>query len=283
MAKITRTWWGERFLTVLEDSMDEGRLKRGRAYAGPHRLLSFDIAGSKVSATVLGNANPYFGVYEAPKYKTQVQLAPFSDKQWASLIDAISENAACLSQLMLGEMPNQIEAIFAKQSLQLLPKKPSDLISQCSCPDYASPCKHVAGVYYKMASLLDRNPLLLFQLRGMDVEKLQAKLAQSPLGQALLDQMTDQKVPVVYQTHRYSAPISRSTPVCSSFEMGDLKDFWQGAHPLPVMDMPVQTQAASVLIKKAGDYPAFWSRDNSFISAMEEAYELIVKKNKAVF
>ncbi|WGZ95171.1 MAG: SWIM zinc finger family protein [Candidatus Thiothrix putei] len=276
MAKLTRTWWGEKFLNVLAISMDSGRLGRGRAYSGPNRLLTFAINGAVAKATVRGNVNPYFGVYKEPRYQVEVKLKPFSAQDWDKLIDAISQNAACLSQLLLNEMPTAIENVFAQQNLHLLPQRSTDLISQCSCPDYASPCKHVAGVYYKLASLLDRDPLLLFQLRGMDPVRLQEKLAASPLGKALLEQRGEGKQALEYQTHRYPDPPRQ--PLAAT----GLKAFWQGSAPLPLVNASGKAATPAVLVKKGGDYPAFWERDSSFIGVMEALYITVTDKNRAV-
>jgi uncharacterized Zn finger protein len=252
-------------------SMDSGRLGRGRAYAGPNRLLEFAIKGPVIKATIRGNINHYFGVYKEPRYKIEVQLKQFSAKDWDAMIEAITHNAACLSQLLMNEMPTSIENVFAKQNLHFLPQERTDLISQCSCPDYADPCKHVAGVYYKVASLLDRDPLLLFQLRGMDAAKLQKKLAASPLGKALIDQWGDDKQTIEYHPHRYPEP--QRQPAQSP----NLKAFWQGESALPLVASFTGTAATSaVLIKKGGDYPAFWHNDQSFIEVMEAIYPRIV-------
>ncbi|CAA6826583.1 MAG: Unknown protein [uncultured Thiotrichaceae bacterium] len=276
MAKITRTWWGESFLDVLGTIMDDGRLRRGRAYAGPNRLLEFSIKDTSVKAKIRGNKNPYFGVYKEPRYKTEFKLKQFSAKEWDGLTEEITRNAACLSQLLMNEMPKGIEAVFARQKLNLLPRNKADLVTKCSCPDYADPCKHVAGVYYKVASLLDRDPLLLFQLRGMDALKLQEKLAASPLGKALIDQWGEGEQVVEYQAHRYPEPPVKVAAV------SDLKTFWQGEQALPLVGhFSGQPAAAAVLIKKGGDYPAFWQRDQSFIEVMEKLYPRIVDKNKA--
>ncbi|MEB4591357.1 SWIM zinc finger family protein [Candidatus Thiothrix sp. Deng01] len=276
MAKMTRTWWGEKFLNVLAISMDSGRLGRGRAYSGPNRLLSFAIDGPLAKATVRGNVNPYFGVTKEPRYQVEVKLKPLSPKDWGKLIEAISQNAACLSQLLLNEMPAAIESVFARQNLHLLPQRSSDLISTCSCPDYASPCKHVAGVYYKLASLLDRDPMLLFQLRGMDPVRLQEKLADSPLGKALLEQRGETGQALEYHAHRYPEPQQQPLAVTS------LKAFWQGQTALPLVEASGKAATPAVLVKKGGDYPAFWQRDNSFIGAMEALYTSVTDKNKAV-
>ncbi len=276
MAKMTRTWWGEKFLEVLAVSMDSGRLGRGRGYSGPNRLLAFAMNGSVAKATVRGNVNPYFGVYKEPRYQVEVKLKAFSAQDWNKLIEAISQNAACLAQLLLNEMPTAIESVFSKQNLHLLPQKRTDLISQCSCPDDASPCKHVAGVYYKLASLLDRDPLLLFQLRGMDPVTLQEKLAASPLGKALLEQRGESWQALEYHSHRYPDPHRK--PLVAT----GLKAFWQGQAALPLVDAHSKAATPAVLVKKGGDYPAFWQRDNSFIEAMASVYTAVVDKNKAI-
>ena len=276
MAKIVRTWWGERFLDVLSISMDSGRLKRGRAYSGPGRLLEFDIDGHTVKARIRGNVNPYFGVYKEPRYKVTVKLKRFSAKDWDGITEEISHHAAFLAQLLMNEMPTAIENVFSAKNLHLLPRKRTDLIDTCSCPDYASPCKHVAGVYYKIASLLDRDPLLLFQLRGMKFEKLQNKLAASPLGQALIDQRGDGEQEVEYHTHRYTDPRRELLAATS------LKSFWQGENPLPLVSRADSGAATpAILVKKGGDFPAFWRQDNSFIEVMETIYTRVVDKNKA--
>ncbi|MCK5813405.1 MAG: SWIM zinc finger family protein [Cocleimonas sp.] len=275
MAKITRTWWGESFLEVLDVSMDEGRLKRGRAYAGPNRLLTFSINKQLIKATLRGNINHYFGVYKEPRYKVDVKLKTFSVTKWDHIINEITHNTACLSQLLMNEMPASIEDVFHQQNLHLLPEISSDLISNCSCPDYASPCKHVAGVYYKVASLLDRDPFLLFQLRGMNPDKLQQKLAQSPLGKALIDRREEGQQDIEQQRYRYTHPQEKTLDTL------DLKTFWQGKDTLPKVPIITQKPATpAVLIKKGGDYPAFWQRDNSFIEAMEIIYPRIIEKNK---
>ncbi len=275
MAKITRTWWGETFLEILSMSMDDGRLKRGRAYSSSNRLLTFDIKKSTIKATLRGNINHYFGVYKEPRYKVDVRLTTFSAKKWDNIINEITHNTACLSQLLMDEMPASIENVFEKQNLHLLPQKSSDLISSCSCPDYADPCKHVAGVYYKVASLLDRDPFLLFQLRGMDVAKLQQKLIASPLGKALIDRWEEGDQKMEYHSHRYTQLEPKA------FVSTDIKNIWQGKKtlptPRPISNKPV---TAAVLIKKGGDFPTFWQRDNSFIDVMEVLYPRIIDKNK---
>jgi len=276
MSRFVRTWWGEKFLDVLEDNMDIGRLKRGRSYAGPNRLLKFDINNHNVNAVVRGNINPYFGVYKEPHYKVSVRLKTFPSKTWNEISKSMSQNAAVISQLLMGQMPDNIESVFQQSNCYLLPRERQDLIEKCSCPDWASPCKHVAGVYYKIASLLDRDPLLLFQLRGMKFEALHTRLVESRLGKALIDQMEDQDPEIEIHDQLFTEPSKQ--PV----EIADLKSFWQGDGPLPDVNTADHGDStAAVLVKRGGEFPGFWDRHNSFTEAMESVYRRISDKNKA--
>ena len=282
MAKLKRTWWGERFLQALQESMDDGRLSRGRSYSSPTRLLRFDIKNRHVTAHLKGNKNPYFGVYEVPYYDASIQLKTIPANKWKAIIKDISNNAGWISRLLMNEMPDTIERAFTAQNVHLLPASDSDLLTNCTCPDWANPCKHVAGTYYKVASMLDRDPFLLFQLRGMDKTQLQQALAESPLGQALLDQWGDsdeQAIELI--SHRYTQPALQAVKFKS--EELDWQQFWQAEQPLPLVDISAQqTVTPAVLIKKGGDYPAFWEGNNSFIEAMEELYGKVLVKNKGV-
>lgn len=275
MYKPSRTWWGKEFLEILKISMDPRRLGRGKSYSTPQRILSFDIEGHEVNAIVRGNRRPEYGIYSEPKYHVNFHLKKFTNKQWDSIIDTISHNAAFISQLLIGEMPSEIETVFEKLDLNLLPRLSGELSSNCTCPDYASPCKHVAGLYYRIASMLDTDPLLLFQLRGMSFKRVEEKLSKSPLGKALIDLKRDHISDIVYQSNRYT------TPSLESKETESITSFWQGKVQLIKEIQPNQENVSpAVLIKKGGEYPSFWHKGSSFISAMEDVYQRIIRDNK---
>ena len=173
----------------------------------------------------------------------------------------------------MDEMPSAIEDVFVQRALHLLPRESKDLISKCSCPDYASPCKHVAGVYYKIASLLDRDPLLLFQLRSMKFESLHEKLAATPLGKTLVDQQADSEIEVEYHACRYTSPGRKA---CKA---PDLKTFWHGTGSVPQVASADDAVTPAILIKRGGEYPAFWQSDKSFSEVMEAVYSRVVRTN----
>jgi uncharacterized Zn finger protein len=186
MTTLGRTWWGQRFIAALEGFTDHGRLQRGRSYSGDSRVLAFAIADGLVTATVRGNVNPYYGIYKEPRYQTRIQMTQIPAKDWDQAIAFLGSRADLIARLLLHEMPDGIDAAFAGLKLPLLPRSRKDFArTECSCPDDFNPCKHIAGVYFRLAAQLDRDPFLLFELRGLSRTHLHQALATTPLGQAL--------------------------------------------------------------------------------------------------
>ncbi|HLH60570.1 MAG TPA: SWIM zinc finger family protein [Ktedonobacteraceae bacterium] len=278
MAQFSRTWWGQRFIAALEQFTDPGRLGRGRSYASNGRILEYKLANGTVTARVRGSINPYFGVYKEPIYKTTIKIKPISAANWTKAIQHIGSRADLVTKLLMNEMPDTIDDAFAQWGLHLLPHREADFETECSCPDWSNPCKHIAGVYYLLASDLDRDPFLMFELRGLSREDLHAELARSPLGQILSSALkAEEQVPQVEPVASlHTRPLRQPAAVSTGH-----KEFWTGARRLPAAPIaPAQPTVPALLIKKQGDYPAFWHKDNSFISVMEELYERVRTKNR---
>ena len=300
--RIQKTWWGEKFVSALEAYIDSGRLQRGKAYRTDNRILDFKINGNEIKATLRGNINPYFGVTKEPRYKVILKFEKISQKQWQSIIKNMSGNAHWLSKLMLNEIPGSIEDAFGSDNL--LPSSYEDVQGSCSCPDYCNPCKHIAGVYYRIANLLDSNPMLLFQLRGLDPEKLHQELKKTELGKAFSEHLTlPENIELEYQQYKYTpAYIKRDKKT----QTVNTKQFWSMPAAVHLIDEEQSSddntlqestktevkgwpstqqnresisEISAALIKKQGDYPAFWTKNNSFINAMELFYFHTRKKN----
>ena len=268
MSKYAKTWWGQRFIEALEDFTDSGRLQRGRSYSTDNRIKQWLLKDGKVEAKLRGNINPYFGVYKEPTYKISVQMTHLSAAQWQKIIQKLTQRASFIARLLLNEIPENIENVFADLGVHLLPNDYRDFKVACDCPDYEVPCKHIAGVCYRLAGQLDQDPFLLFEMRGLAPEKLLQELASSPLGKVLSDAKSGATVELAPVASFYTRPVMIEPP-----QEIRLKGFWQGQHPLPKSIEPVQAATIpAMLIKKGGDFPAFWQKQSSFIEVMEDFY-----------
>ncbi|MCC5612615.1 SWIM zinc finger family protein [Nostoc sp. CHAB 5834] len=275
MAKFSRTWWGDRFIQALEAFTDDNRLKRGRSYASGGKVKTFEIDLNKITAKVRGSVNPYFGVYREPTYNIEIQITPIAKTRWNEAIQQLSSKASIISRLLLNEVPENIEDTFSNLGLHLLPHSSKDFKTKCSCPDYANPCKHIAGVYYLVASQLDNNPWLLFELRGLSKAELQAKLADSPLGKALSEELNTKEIPLELSNSLYTKLEKQSLN-----QMPNAREFWLGTKRLPqTIEVATPGSICAILIKKQGDFPDFWHDDASFIETMEELYQRVKTKN----
>lgn len=169
---IGSTWWSQRFITVLE-SFDMGaRLTRGRRYARAGQVLDLTVTAGEVHARVQGS--------RAAPYQVTIRVLRLSDKDWARVEDTLAARAVFLAKLLAGEMPEDIEDAFTDCRLHLFPASGADLTTDCTCPDWANPCKHIAATYYVLAEAFDDDPFLILTWRGRTKAELLARLEGQP-------------------------------------------------------------------------------------------------------
>jgi uncharacterized Zn finger protein len=165
---IGESWWSKRFLAVLESFALGSRLTRGRNYARKGQVLSLQIEPGVVTATVQGSR---------PKpYDVRIGLAALDEATWATVETALAEQALFSARLLAGEMPRQIEEIFAAAGTPLFPTGIRQLAMRCSCPDGQVPCKHLAATFYLLAEAFDADPFQILHWRGRDKQALLARL-----------------------------------------------------------------------------------------------------------
>jgi uncharacterized Zn finger protein len=276
MSQFSRTWWGKRFIEALEDFTDSARLGRGRSYARNGKIKEYQINGGKITAKVRGSINAYFGVYKEPLYKTTIEISAIAPGDWSKVISHLGSKASLISKLLMNEVPDNIEETFAELKLHLLPNSRHDFKTDCSCPDWENPCKHIAGVYYLVASELDQDPFLLFELRGISRTKLQQELARSPLGKALSSALDSEEIAPVPVNSYYTQPKK-----VAAIAPGSPREFWLGEKRLPQeIEAVSSVSIPALIVKKGGDFPPFWHKDLSFLDVMEELYQRVRTKNK---
>jgi uncharacterized Zn finger protein len=210
------SWWAQRWLAVLEGFNLGARLQRGRTYARGGQVLNVDIQPGNVSARVQGSRRD--------AYRVKISVAVFTPADRARLRSALAASPLHLAKLLAGEMPQDIETVLQQQSVSLFPARQSELQTDCSCPDWSNPCKHVAAVYYLLGEEFDRDPFLLFTLRGVAREDL---VGAAPAA----------TVPTKIQQKE--------------------TDFWEGSRPALDLIGDLDASGRHALLERLGPFP-FW-------------------------
>jgi uncharacterized Zn finger protein len=169
---IGEQWWSRRFVEVLESFGMSGRLTRGRHYARRGQVIEFELGQGMVRARVQGS--------RPVPYQVRIGVLPLTNKQWQRVIEALRGQALFRAKLLAGEMPHEIEEVFAACGTPLFPRSARDLDLFCSCPDWGVPCKHLAAVCYVLAEKFDDDPFGMLAWRGRDREELLAALRRQP-------------------------------------------------------------------------------------------------------
>lgn len=247
---FTKSWWAQRWITALERLVDSGRLSRGRSYARKGQVLSIDETKDGVAARVQGS--------RPTPYKISIKINHLTNAEWDKVIDALAEQAIFTAQLLAGEMPQDIEQAFERAKVSLFPSHRSDLQTDCSCPDYSNPCKHIAAAHYILGERFNEDPFLIFRLRGRTQEQVMLELRKRRAGS---DETEDEM---------------EGTEVVIPLEE-QIENFWGLRAPLegfavsirpPVIEMP--------LLKRLGE--ANFVPEPGLQSMLSAAYQAISRK-----
>lgn len=160
--KITTSWWGNAWCQNLERYADyESRLERGKRYVRTGAVVDLKIQKGKVTARVQGRRKT--------PYKVEVRISPLSEERCQYAIEHCARKIESVEKLIKGEFPAELKDVFLGEN-GLFPE-PKEISFICSCPDWALMCKHVAAALYGIGARFDENPLLFFELRGLDVDR----------------------------------------------------------------------------------------------------------------
>lgn len=243
-----KSWWAKRWIAVLEGFDIGARLSRGRSYARGGQVLSIAVEKGLVTAKVQGS--------RPSPYAVRIEVKPLRTKDWGKFVEAVSSQAIFAAKLLAGEMPQDIEGAFTEQGLSLFPKSSAELTTDCSCPDWSNPCKHIAAVYYLLGEEFDRDPFLIFQVRGMDRDEIASAIGDLKKSVDLPEEEAPEPLPV---EGFWSAPRESSRtgldvtpPVMDAAiarRLGRLP-FWSGAREM--------TDALAPLYRIASDRASKW-------------------------
>jgi len=249
-----KSWWAKRWIKVLESFNIGARLNRGRSYARKGQVLSINIESGEVTAKVQGS--------RARPYTVKIKVKTLSMSEWNKLAETLSRQVIFSAKLLAGEMPENIEDAFQEAGISLFPGKSGDLQTDCSCPDWSNPCKHIAAVYYLLGEEFDRDPFLIFRLRGMEREDLTGLIDYHSL-----------KSPSGKKGKPDSTPVEKEEPHLPPEPLAEDPDiFWgttnreyDGSYDAHIPSLP------AALAHRLGNFP-FWRGEGRFFPAIEEMY-----------
>src|SRR6266540_1418611 len=233
--QIGESWWSGRFVAILESLGMGPRLGRGRAYARAGQVLDLGVAAGTASARVQGS--------RARPYRVSIGLARFAEADWARVESALAARAVYSAKLLAGEMPREIEEVFASCGLSLFPERARDLAMSCSCPDWAVPCKHIAATFYLLAEAF-----LILAWRGRARDDLLARLRalRALTGSDTVSDNAEQPG----EAHRFGLAVE-DPPLAAQLDR-----FWASRGDLAAARVPAaQAVAPDVLVRQLNPSP----------------------------
>lgn len=166
--KLTTTFWGTAWCDNLESYSDyANRLPRGRTYVRNGSVLDLQVNGGEIKAMVMGSE----------LYQVTVQVSPMPKAQWSAICKDCAGSIDSLIELLQGRFSTAVMERVCQPQTGLFPA-PTQIKLSCSCPDWASMCKHVAAVLYGIGARLDEQPALIFKLRAVDETELITRAAK---------------------------------------------------------------------------------------------------------
>jgi uncharacterized Zn finger protein len=255
VTKAGSTWWGQRWIEALEGVLggDSGRLARGRTYARAGRTHDLVVTRGKVTAKVTGSR-------PAP-YAITIELAQLGASAWKAAIDGLAKKAQFSAELLAGQMPRAIDEVFVEVGVTLFPKNRADLRTSCTCPDWGDPCKHVAATHYVLGEALDRDPLLLFELRGRTKDQVLDALRAARLGVG--------EAPAIKGRASKGAPEGPASEV-PTVKLGRLKpaEYDAPRAPLPTLHFGFDEPVTHAAVLRQLGAPMTWEGDASPADAL---------------
>lgn len=249
------TWWGKQWLNSLNEIDFSSRLPRGRNYANKGLAQEIEFDENIINAKVQGSAyKPYQVKFTIPK---------FTANEKSVILSLITDNPFFLSKLLNRELPPNLNRLCQVKGIHIFPEKWDDLQGNCSCPDHAVPCKHMAAILYLIANEIDKNPFVVFQLHDFDLFKELEKAGYAA------DEKTDVHI---YLSEDLQRP----------FSLEKNKKEWDD-EIFNELDFSILPDCRESLLTILGEQPVFYNQGD-FKSVLEKVYTKIskdfFKKNK---
>ncbi len=264
---IGQHWWSRRFVAVLESFALGSRLTRGRNYARRGQVISLDVAAGTVSAVVQGSRRS--------PYRVTIGLAPFTQLVWAKVEVALAEQAIHSARLLAGEMPAELEEVFAAAGAPLFPQRMTDLAMRCSCPDSAVPCKHLSATFYLLAESFDEDPFRILHWRGRERAVLLGRLRElRGDASSSAPELPGSGAPEAAGEQRSIGAATALADLDPGDRALDPVGFWSAPAPPP---RPVQPELPSDLVLRQLPVPGAELGGPGLVTALRPIYERLAE------
>ncbi|RMH28378.1 MAG: hypothetical protein D6692_05940 [Planctomycetota bacterium] len=258
--EVPKSWVTQRVIRVAEQAADGEAFREGLDYARQGQTKRLTIEGTLCEAVIQGRSDK--------PYRTELALDTFEPGEQEQVIGTMGEQVRYAAKLLAGELPSNIEDVFAPLGLKLVPTDKGDLRPKCSCSDWSekSPwCKHAVCLTALLAERLGEDPMLIFGLRGMPVDDLVEGLRQRRVAGASVVGPSPVLLPhVPGVTDAGSAPLEDS-----------VANFWEIGSEMDLLDTPIEPPPVScVLLRRLGSspFPEGWF---PLVGLLATCYDLI--------
>lgn len=237
------SWWAKRWNDTIEEYDIGERISRAKTYARKGQVKSINIQNGMITAQVYGSW----------KYDVVIKIKTIDRGIWEAVARDMFSLPGAVAKMLSGQMPEEIEGVFARRKTRLFPSK-KELDTDCTCMDWSNPCKHIAAVYFLLGEEFDRDPFLIFKLRGMERDEFLNIMGITPT------KLVTQRVKPAKARLK-----ERPLPVEPDKFWGDIVE----SEYLANAKVPAVN---ATLVKQLGSFP-FWRSEENFISTMEAIYQ----------
>lgn len=277
---FAQSWWAKRWIKTLESFNLGARLDRGKSYARKGQVTSIKIEAGLVRAKVQGS--------DPRPYSVTIKVRTLTGSEWELLAEKLALRPIFAAKLLAGEMPEDIDSVFKEAGLSLFPETLDDLETDCSCPDWSNPCKHIAAVYYLLGEEFDRDPFLIFKLRGIDLEDFMSILGKGFMPETV-DRVTETGAIMELHTDKTGIKTENLSKTRKTIISNEAPHF--APEPLPLdpeafwgklLEKPEEKTNPSLeahippipaaLPKRLGKFP-FWRGSEDLQEMLEEIYK----------
>ncbi len=250
-------WTTQRWIRVIEQAASGPKLVEGIEYGRLGQTKRLEIVAGAVKGSVQGR--------QYRPYDVTLKVSVFSPEQWEQVVGLMSDQAMYAAKLLSGELPANIEEVFARVGVRLFPQEASEVVTSCTCGTLEPWCKHACCVASLLADQLASKPFLMFELRGIApsdlLEHVRQRRALTSVGTTAMP---------IYTPHAEGEHPSKPLEEC-------LDSFWDAEPQTEEIDLPLEPPAVShPLLRRLGPSPFAGARF-PLVGLLATCYEMVSK------